>query len=95
MERTARFIQIGDLNQLYELPLGDNELLHVGRVLTKAPSSTHVSLSGAPLPVLPDAARDHLHVLLDEDSEYTEAALFVLTQDVKARAHNHVLSKQE
>ncbi len=89
MERARRFLYCGDLSPLFELPLPLDAMMQAGRVLTcalplQAPPP-------APLPTLSSATREQLRALANEAGTYAEAALFILSRDLQARAFNRSL----
>lgn len=95
LERAAHFIRNGDLSRLMELPLGPDDMIEAGTVLLRAPSPSRATASCHPAPVLSEALRHRLRALVSEGNEFAEAALFILSQDLKARALNRALAKTE
>lgn len=95
MGRATRFLRIGELSKLYELPLPPEEMIEAGHVLLQAPSGMNGATNGTatkrPVPVLSEPVRRRLHHLFKEDGESAEAALYILTQDLKARAFNRTV----
>ncbi len=92
LERATAFIRDGELRLLTELPLSPDEMIQVGTVLLRAPASERSSAYGEPRPVLAPPLRRRLRALVDEGGAHAEAALFVLGQDLKARAFNRALA---
>lgn len=93
--RASRFIRNGNLDELTSLPLSPEEMTQAGRVLLQAPSNNFLSPSQAPLPTLSAAVRYRLRTIFEADGLNAEAALFVLSQDLKARAFNRALAQQD
>lgn len=92
MERARRFLDRGALSDLCELPLSPSELIHAGKVVAQA-SPGRVFASRSRVPVLTSPIRRRLRALACEDGRHAEAALFVLAQDIKARAWNRVVTE--
>ncbi len=92
MKRARRFLYVGDVNRLFDLPLSPDEMVQVGTVLLRAPANGRSSTYGEPRPVLAPPLRRRLRALVDEGGAHAEAALFVLGQDLKARAFNRALA---
>lgn len=95
MERATRFLRVGDLRQLMDLPLSPDAMIQVGSVLQIPSSNGQVLTSLGSVPTLSEAVRRKLRVLVDECGEYTEAALFVLSKDLQARALNHLHTEDD
>lgn len=95
MERATLFIRIGDLHCLTQLPLEPDAMMEVGSVLAQASSNRYSTASGDTAPVLSDAVRKQLHTLVDENSEHVEAALFVLSRDLRIRAQHRARSESK
>lgn len=88
--RARRFLSSASLDELRSLPLDPDDLLAIGRVLAQMPSSNH-----APSEALPSFSREtrsRLRALFEEDGPYADAALFLLTQDLRARAIGRALA---
>lgn len=104
IERARRFIESGNLGcLLYELPLALDELMAAGEVVACASSlATSFAAQGASsaassttVPTLPEAVRHRLQALTGEDDERTDAALYVLVQNLKAHAFNRIFSNRK
>lgn len=97
MQRAEQFFLGGDLNQLTDLPIGSDEMIEAGKVLLGAPSiRQYAAASGHPrgrspastYPTLSESLRERLVALIREGGEYAEAALYLLSHDLRARACN-------
>lgn len=75
---------------LYDIPLGPDERDQIGRLLAHK-SLDDQRVAAKPVPTLSSATRLQLRALFDSGSEHAEAALYVLSQDLQARAFNHTL----
>lgn len=94
LERAALFIRSGDLSRLMELPLCPDDLIEAGTILLRTPSGRHASTSCDPVPVLSEPLRQRLQAIAAEESKFADAALFILSQDLRARALNRTLAEQ-
>mgnify|MGYP001183573079 CR=1 FL=1 len=96
MERAERFFLAGDLNQLFELPIDTDEMIEASKVLMSAPSirqyaKTSEQSEPRVYPTFSESLRSCLLRLVHEGSEHAEAALFLLSHDLRARACNSVV----
>ena len=90
--RAEEYFRRGDLSQLIQLPLAPAEMIQAAEVLLNAPSNHYPSAS-SPSSTLSVATRQRLRSLVEEDGIHAEAALFVLTRDLRARALNLALAR--
>lgn len=96
MQRAHHFIlHPNSTDMLLALPLDADALLEVGYVLINHELNRPNRTARRPVPVLSEAVYEHLHTLYEEGGEHTEAALFVLVYDLRARAQNRVLAEEQ
>lgn len=91
-KRARHFLSRGDLAELHTLPLDSDDLLDIGHALAQMPSNGHDSPDA--LPSFSSKTRDRLRTLFDEGGPYAEAALFLLTQDLRIRAIGRAFAEE-
>lgn len=92
IRRAHWFLLFGDLYELYGLPLPSEAMMEVGEVILRGARAIRYPYSKQPVLTLSDVVRRQLRALARDGEEHAEAALYVLVQDIKARAFNHALA---
>lgn len=93
--RAERFLREGNKEKLWSLPLSSEEMYKAGTVIAHATFVSSYPSDSTPITPLPDSLRKKLHVLFEEGSPHSEAALFVLSRDLQVRALNRALADQQ